>query len=224
MKQFIILCLLAYAIPSIAQQIARGDVADLLKSGHFSFVVTKIEKKPGLNGSLGFKTDGPTWFGVPAGTTSIRESLFYTSNTFGPGSAYSQEYYKSAAGDGSYFSAFQIPLAEVGKEVIKAPVDKAVYFVQTNSDFLISKLDNPNTLEQIQNDGGQNITSKNISVKSSKKNDGIVLLTYKITDSDGVKKWYLEVMPDGKATLQTPPTRTEKTILSGYILNARNAE
>jgi hypothetical protein len=215
MKQLITICLLGIFTSSFAQQKLKIDNVELLKTQNFAFVATSIEKRPGTNGS---SSNNFTYgLGVVASTTSIEQSLAYTSNTTGPGSAYTDLYYASAAGDGSYFTAYGIPLAKGAKK--EANLDSnAVYLNWEGDNLMLSNTSNPKSLNDINSNSYTLVRSKNIKTKLSSKKDGTTKLILKIGGNEDPKTLYLNVQSDGRAVLQTPPNKDESTYIHGYII------
>jgi hypothetical protein len=218
MKRLLTICLLGTFTSAFAQQKLKVDNAQLLKTQSFAFVATSIEKRPGTDGSSGYNFDMSAYgTAVVASTTSIQQSLAYTSNTTGPGSAYTDKYYESAAGDGSYFTAYGIPLAKGAKKQLNLDTS-AVYFNWKGSKLVLSNVENPKTLNDINSSSFAVIPSVNVKTKLSSKKDGSSRLILKINADKDYKIFYLNVQSDGKAVLQTPPNKHESTYIHGYIM------
>ena len=218
MKHLLTICLLGIFTSSYAQEKLKLANADLLKTKDFAFVATSIEKRPGTDGSSGYNLD-MTGYGsaVVASTTSIAQSLAYTSNTVGPGSSYTNMYYRSAEEGGSYFTAYGIPLAKGAKK--EPTIDtNAVYFNWEGDNLMLSNLENPRSLNDINSNSFSLIQSKNIKTKLSNKKDGSAKMVLKISGTKGSKILYLNVQNDGKAVLQTPPNKHQSTYIHGYVI------
>ena len=220
MKHFLTFCLLVYLTPIHAQETSHIDIAKLLKTQRFAFIATGIRNKPGTNGSSGYNFETNYYSGPVASTTSIQQSLAYTSaNVGGAGSAYSEMYYRSAGGDGSYFTAYGIPVAKGATKKEITSIKEAMYFQHNESNFVVSELDNPKSISEINGNLYELIPSKNVKIKTSNKKDGSAIITYKFKEKGETKTFYLNVQKDGKAILQTPPTKEVSTYIHGYVLD-----
>jgi len=220
MKHFLTFCLLVYLTPIHAQETSHIDIAKLLKTQRFAFVATGIKNKPGTNGSSGYNFESNYYSGPVASTTSIQQSLAYTSaNVGGAGSAYSEMYYRSAGGDGSYFTAYGIPVAKGAKISEIKSIHEVMYFQHNESNLVMSELDNPKSISDINGNLYEIIPPKNIKTKISNKKNGSAVITYKIKEKGETKTFYLNVQKDGKAILQTPSTEDVSTYIHGYIIN-----
>jgi hypothetical protein len=213
--------LLALAIliaTSITRLFAQDNAANmtekLIKEKNFVFVATRVRQKPGFNGS--FEPLVQTSFGsVNVGNVSMATSLAITSQNVG--SYLQQEYYQNS-GNGSYFNAYGIkesrgPVEEDTKATVSA------FLIQYPDQFMIRGGGNPSSLEEANETEFKAFLTGGYRLKSSKKGKNGWSLVYEVGKDESLRKYYLDILEDGKAILKAQPNEKFTTYLYGYIVS-----
>lgn len=212
MKQLLMFCLIAYAGVAMAQKEMSENIQQVLKSQKFAFLATKVEKKPGTNGSSGYNFDVPNYSNVNPSTASIQTSLSITSQDGRFPVAETDRYYRLASGDGSYFTAYNIN-NKISRDK-KLALDGKVFLAQNESTLQLGKITNKEIDYQL-------LTTPAFKVKSIKQKKNKTIITYKIKNGDFFKTVFLEVDQDGNAIFQDEATADSRLYVYGHIVGLK---
>ena len=215
MRKFLLVCLLAYAATAAAQEKSGLPVADLIKSRSFVFVVSDVQKKPGFNGVYGYGSQ-PRYINPNPSAMTISQSERVTSLTPGAsGSNVQVEYYRLSQLDGSYFTAYNIPQPRNSNSIDDK--GEQIYLTQKGNGIIISESKNPKSVAELKNAGAYTLSANNYKIKSSKKSDGSLTLTYTLKGGDQKQTFYIDVDQLGNAVLIQEPTKEFTTYMYGKI-------
>lgn len=216
-KRYLITCLTFGLLNSVFAQ--QDDlVSNLIKSKQFAIVISKVENKPGLNGSSG---QGP-YINLDAlnpSTTSMYTSKEIT-NDAPIDSWLLREYYQLASGNGSYFNAYNINFDESNPGT-RVPAS-FIFLVQQPDELLLTS-----SGIQFYNDRSEELsayTTEDFKLISKKKKDNRWLLKYKVGKKKDKRIFYLEVDENGQAMLQDQPSAQSKRVMYGNILRTSQKE
>lgn len=195
-------------------------VSTLIKSKQFAFVVSRIENKPGLNGTSGIAPY------INIGAINPSTVSMYTSKqitTDAPVSSFAlSDYYQLAAGSGSYFNAYNIH----SKEYNSAPKvpESFIFLVQQPKALLLTTSKSPLYVQNVSSEELKAYTPENFKLMSKKKKDNRWLLKYKVGKKKDKRVFYLEVDDKGHAVLQDQPSEHTTKVMYGNILRTSKKE
>ncbi|RZK60481.1 MAG: hypothetical protein EOO91_01195 [Pedobacter sp.] len=214
MKKLLTVCLLVYASHALAQ-IKSTEVDSLIKNKTFTFIVSDVKKRPGLNGISGSSNNYAAAYNINPSVMTPLQSQKITSIPIGGNGSYVQtEYYRLSQLDGSYFTSYQLYKKDKN---LSSKDTYAIYLIQGREQLTLNSLQNPSTVAKIKSSDFYAIQSADYELKSAKKNNGKWLLTYHLKNGDQAQAFYLNINPDGSAILTQQATRESTTVLQGFI-------
>lgn len=218
-KRFLIPCFTIGLLNSaFAQQ--NDLVSNLIKSRQFAFVVSRVENKPGLNGSSGF---GPyiNLEGINPSTANMYTSKEITTDA-AVDSFLLSNYYQLAAGNGSYFNAYNIQPKEYNSAP-KVP-ESFIFLVQQPEQLLLTTSNSPLYVQNVISEELKAYTPENFKLMSKKKKNNRWLLKYKVGKKKDKRVFYLEVDDNGQGVLQDQPSEHTKKVMYGNLLRTSKKE
>lgn len=218
-KRFLILCLTIGLLNSAFAQ--NNDlVSNLIRSKQFAFVVSRVENKAGLNGSSGLSPY------VSIGAINPSTASMYTSKEITTDASVSSfvlmNYYQLAAGNGSYFNAYNIQSNEY-TSVPKVP-ESFIFLVQQPEKLLLTTSKSPLYIQNAISEELKAYTPENFELISKKKKDNSWLLKYKVGKKKAKRVFYLEIDNNGRAVLQDQPNEHATKVMYGNILRTSGKE
>jgi hypothetical protein len=218
MKIRFLLACLTFGLLNNASAQQDNFISNLIDSKNFAFVVSKVEKKTGLNGSSGIAP----YINIGAinpSTTSMYTSKEITTNA--PVTSFVlSDYYQLAAGDGSYFNAYNIKNKQHNPEARVS--DNFIFLVQQPDKLLLTTSKRPQYTGNGSSEELKAYTPENFKLVSKKKKDNGWLLKYKVGKRKDKRVFYLEVDQNGHAVLQDQPSEHNTNIMYGNILRTSN--
>lgn len=166
MKKFLIICLLAYT-SYVSAQGKSTEVDSLIKNKTFTFIVSEVKKRSGLNGITGTSNNYAASYNINPSVMTPLQSQKITSKPIGGNGSYVQtEYYRLSQLDGSYFTSYQL---DKKNKNLSLKDNYAIYLIQGREQLTINSLQNPTTVAKIKSSDFYAIQSADYELKSAKK-------------------------------------------------------
>lgn len=217
--RFLIPCLTIGLLNSaFAQQ--NDLVSNLIKSRQFAFVVSRVENKPGFQGTSAF-ADATNFSTIVPSTVDIATSKRITTDA--PVSSWQlNEYYRLASGDGSYFTAYNIKAKTYNPKT--RAISSSIFLVQQPDQLMLKNIESQFHFYSISSEELNAYTSNDFKLVSKKKKNNRWLLKYKVGKNQDKRVFFLEVAENGNAVLQDQPSLSNTTVMYGNILRTSRKE